>query len=166
MIVMKFGGTSVENEAAINRVAGIVNARLEERPVVVVSAMAGVTDSLLAMSGAAASGSLPEALKLLRKIRQRHLAVFPRLVSGPREAAVRQEVQALLDSTQDLLRGIAALGELTPRTTDNILAVGELLSSRIVTAALQARGIDAVLVDSRQLHRHRRQPYPSHSVIR
>lgn len=149
MIVMKFGGTSVENDAAINRVAGIVRDRLDEQPVVVVSAMAGVTDSLLAMSGAAASGSLPEALKLLRKIRQRHLVVLSALVGGPGEAAVRQEVQALLDSTQDLLRGVAALGELTPRSTDNILAVGELLSSRIVTAALQARGIDAVLVDSR-----------------
>ncbi|MGB7553328.1 MAG: lysine-sensitive aspartokinase 3 [Candidatus Korobacteraceae bacterium] len=149
MIVMKFGGTSVENDVAINRVAGIVGARLEERPVVVVSAMAGVTDSLVAMSGAAASGSLPEALKLLRKIRQRHWSVLSSLVSGPREAVVRQEVQALLDSTQDLLRGISALGELTPRSTDNILAVGELLSSRIVTAALAARGIDAVLIDSR-----------------
>ena len=149
MIVMKFGGTSVENDKAINRVAEIVRCRLEERPVVVVSAMAGVTDALLAMSGAAASGSLPEALKLLRKARQRHLAVLSALVSGPREAAVRQEVQALLDSMQDVLRGVSALGELTPRTTDNILAVGELLSSRIVTAALAARGIDAALVDSR-----------------
>ena len=149
MIVMKFGGTSVENETAIGRVADIVRARLDEQPVVVVSAMAGVTDSLVAMSSAAASGSLPEALKLLRKIRQRHLAVLSALVSGPREAAVRQEVQALLDSTQDVLRGISALGELTPRSTDNILAVGELLSSRIVSAALAARGINSVLVDSR-----------------
>ena len=83
MIVMKFGGTSVENEAAISRVADIVRGRLNERPVVVVSALAGVTDALLAMSAAAASGSLHEALKLLRKIRQRHLAVLSALVSGP-----------------------------------------------------------------------------------
>ena len=139
MIVMKFGGTSVENDTAINRVADIVLGRLDERPVVVVSAMAGVTDALLAMSSAAASGSLPEALKLLRKVRQRHLAVLSALVSGPSEATVRVEVQALLDSTQDVLRGISALGELTPRSVDNILAVGELLSSRIVSAALQGK---------------------------
>ncbi len=149
MIVMKFGGTSVENETAISRVAGIVLGRMEERPIVVVSAMAGVTDALLAMSNAAASGSLPEALKLLRKVRQRHLAVLSALVSGPGESATRQEVQALLDSTQDVLRGVAALGELTARSTDNILAVGELLSSRIVSAALAARSINAALVDSR-----------------
>ncbi len=150
MIVMKFGGTSVENDTAINRVADIVLGRLEERPVVVVSAIAGVTDALLAMSNAAASGSLPEALKLLRKVRQQHLAVLSALASRAGEAAVRQEVQALLDSTQDVLRGISALGELTPRSTDNILAVGELLSSRIVSAALAERGIDSVLVDSRR----------------
>jgi aspartate kinase len=149
MIVMKFGGTSVENEEAIIRVADIVHGRLAEQPVVVVSAMAGVTDSLVAMSNAAASGALSEALKLLRKVRQRHLAVLRALVSGPREIAVRQDVQALLDSTQDVLRGISALGELTPRSMDNILAVGELISSRIVCAAFEARGINAVLVDSR-----------------
>ncbi len=149
MIVMKFGGTSVENEAAINRVADIVLGRLDERPVVVVSAMAGVTDALLAMSSAVASGSLPEALKLLRKIRQRHLAVLSALANGPREAAVRGEINELLDSIQDVLRGVSALGELTARTTDNILATGELLSSRIVCAAFAARGINAALVDSR-----------------
>ena len=89
-------------------------------------------------------------MKLLRKIRQRHLAVLSALVSGPAEAAVREEMQALLDSIQDVLRGVSALGELTPRTTDNILATGELLSSRIVSAAFAARGIDAALVDSRR----------------
>jgi aspartate kinase len=149
MIVMKFGGTSVENDAAISRVSDIVLDRLNDRPVVVVSAMAGVTDALLAMSSAAASGSLPEALKLLRKVRQRHLAVLSAQVSGPGEAAAREEILALLDSMQDVLRGVSALGELTPRTTDNILATGELLSSRIVCAAFAARGIDATLVDSR-----------------
>jgi aspartate kinase len=149
MIVMKFGGTSVENERAIDRVADIVLGRLAERPVVVVSAMAGVTDALSAMASAAASGSLPEALKLLRKVRQRHLAMLSALAGGPGEAAVREDVQTLLDSTQDVLRGVAALGELTARSTDNILAVGELLSSRIVHAAFAARGIDSALVDSR-----------------
>ncbi len=166
MIVMKFGGTSVENEAAISRVADIVRGRLNERPVVVVSALAGVTDALLAMSAAAASGSLHEALKLLRKIRQRHLAVLSALVSGPGEAAVREEILALLNSTQDVLRGVSALGELTPRTTDNILATGELLSSRIVSAAFAARGLNAALIDSRHCIVTGPKPYPSSSAIR
>lgn len=150
MIVMKFGGTSVENEKAIERATQIVLRRLHEKPVVVVSALAGVTDSLLAMSQAAASGRIQEALKLLRSIRRRHLAVLDALVMKAPASAVRDEVQTLLDSVQDMLRGVAALGELTPRTTDHILCTGELLSSRIVSAAFAQHGIEAALVDSRE----------------
>ena len=149
MIVMKFGGTSVEDEKAIERAAQIVRQRLHERLVVVVSAMAGVTDSLLAMAQAAAAGHIQEALKLLRPLRRRHLAVLDALMKVP-GGTVREEVQTLLDSVQDMLRGVAALGELTPRTTDHILCTGELLSSRIVSAAFAQRGIDAALVDSRE----------------
>lgn len=150
MIVMKFGGTSVEDETAIRRVADIVLSRLGERPVVVVSALAGVTDSLLAMSRAAASGSVDEALQSLRRLRRRHLSVSGALLKEPAEAAVCEQIQTLLDSLQDLLRGVAALGELSPRTSDNILSTGELLSSQIVSAALDARGVHSVLVDSRR----------------
>jgi aspartate kinase len=149
MIVMKFGGTSVEDSAAIERAADIVLGRLEQRPVVVVSALAGVTDSLLAMSQAAASGSLPEAMELLRQVRQRHLEVLSALVSDADEAAVRERIHTLADALKDVLRGVATLAELSPRTTDTILSTGELLSSRIVTAAFKSRGIDAVLLDSR-----------------
>ena len=80
MIVMKFGGTSVEDSAAIERAADIVLGRMEQRPVVVVSALAGVTDSLLAMAKAAASGLLPQAVESLRQVRQRHLDVLSALV--------------------------------------------------------------------------------------
>lgn len=147
---MKFGGTSVEDDAAIQRVADIVLNRVEERPVVVVSALAGVTDSLLAMSRAAASGSVDEALQSLRKLRRRHLTVLNALVEGPAEAVAREQVQTLLDCLQDMLRGVAALGELSPRTNDNVLSTGELLSSRIVSTVLKARGIHSELVDSRR----------------
>jgi len=149
MIVMKFGGTSVEDEDAIERAAQIVLRRLHERPVVVVSALAGVTDSLLAMSQAAASGSIQQALKMLRVLRRRHLAVLDALGNSQADP-VRHDVHTLLDGVQDMLRGIAALGELTLRTTDHILCTGELLSSRIVSAAFTQRGIDTDLVDSRE----------------
>ncbi len=147
MIVMKFGGTSVEDEWAIERVSQIVRPRLPESPVVVVSAMAGVTDSLLSMARAAAAARLQAALKDLRGLRRRHLAVIEALLRKPGPGLA--DVFKLLDELQDVLRGIAALGELTPRTTDHVLSFGELLSSRIVTAALGARGIAAELVDSR-----------------
>jgi len=151
MIVMKFGGTSVEDARAIGRLAEIVKGRLEKKPVVIVSAMAKVTDSLVAMSHAAANGALPDALKLLRELRLRHFKVLGELVNGKREAEVKTDIQAGFESLQDVLRGIASLGELSPRTTDNVLAYGEVLSSRMVAAALAARGLNAVHVDSRKV---------------
>lgn len=147
MIVMKFGGTSVEDAAAITRVAGIVEQRAKQRPVVVVSALGGFTDSLLAMALAAAEGNLSGALKLWRAGRQRHLTVVARTRAG-REA--HRLVVELFAALQEVLRGIAALGELTPRTQDNVLSFGEVLSSAIVTASFKAAGLDAVHVDARQ----------------
>ena len=147
MIVMKFGGTSVEDAAAIARVAGIVQQHAKQKPVVVVSALGGFTDSLVAMAKAAASGNLPAALKLWRAGRQRHLAVLSGLKGS---SAALEQVQELLGALQDVLRGIAALGELSPRTQDNVLSFGEMLSSIMVAAAFKAAGLDAVHIDSRQ----------------
>ena len=72
MIVMKFGGTSVQDASAIERAAEIVRARLPEQPIVVVSAMAKVTDQLLNMASAAGNGDRETALKLSRNLRERH----------------------------------------------------------------------------------------------
>ncbi|HXW90089.1 MAG TPA: lysine-sensitive aspartokinase 3 [Terriglobales bacterium] len=151
MIVMKFGGTSVEDGKAIERVAEIVGSRLEQKPVVVVSALAQVTDSLVTMSQLAASGALAEGLRLHRQMRQRHFAVLASLLNGRGETELRDRLQTLFDSLEDVLRGVAALGELSPRTSDNLLSFGELFSSQIVSMAFRARGMDAVLVDSRLL---------------
>jgi aspartate kinase len=146
MIVMKFGGTSVEDAAAITRVAGIVRHRAKQKPVVVVSALGGFTDSLVAMGKAAAAGDLAGALKLWRAGKQRHLAAL----NGLKANVAQAEVEELLAALQDVLRGIAALGELSPRTQDNVLSFGEMLSSLIVAAAFRAAGLDAVHIDARQ----------------
>jgi aspartate kinase len=150
VIVMKFGGTSVEDAVAIKRTATIVEERRGHKPAVVVSALAKVTDSLLAMANAASSGALPDALKTLRQSKQRHFAVLAGLAKGKVEADAKADIQVHFESMQQVLRGVAALGELSPRTLDNFVSFGELLSSRIVTAAFQSHGLDAVLVDSRQ----------------
>lgn len=147
MIVMKFGGTSVEDAAAVARVAGIVKQRVKQKPVVVVSALGGFTDSLVAMAKAAAKGDLPAALKLWRAGRQRHLAVLSRI---QHTTVAQEQVLELLGALQDVLKGIAALGELSPRTQDNVLSFGEMLSSVMVAAAFNAEGLAAVHIDSRQ----------------
>ena len=146
MIVMKFGGTSVEDASAVARVAGIVKQRTKQKPVVVVSALGGFTDSLVAMGKAAASGDLQGALKLWRAGKQRHL----NMLAGLKAGAVEEQVEEQFASLQDLLRGVAALGELSPRTQDNLLSFGEVLSSVIVAAAFKAAGLDAVHIDARQ----------------
>ncbi len=150
MLVMKFGGTSVQDARAIDRVAQIVKTRLSQQPVVVVSAMSKVTDQLLATARAAGSGDRETALKLSRALRERHYNVAGELLGTGVFTQFHSELEGDFDALDELLRGIAAVGELTPRTTDHVAAYGELLSSKIVTAAFSARGLNSSLVDSRQ----------------
>lgn len=151
MIVMKFGGTSIESAAAIRRVAGIVQARLERQPVVVVSAMGKTTNTLLAMASEAAAGKRERALEQWRALREYHVAeAGPLLVpeQGPEfEALIHEHFEEL----GQLISGLAVMGELTPRSIDTISSYGERLSSRIVALAFRAAGMDAVHVDSRRL---------------
>ena len=150
MLVMKFGGTSVENAAAIERVAEIVRGRRAQLPVVVVSAMAKVTDSLLAMARAAGAGDRERALELSRGLRERHYTTAGELLGTGLFTQFHSELEAECDALDELLRGIAAVGELTPRTSDHVVSFGERLSSKMVTSAFSARGIDSQLVDARQ----------------
>jgi aspartate kinase len=149
MIVMKFGGTSVQDAAAIDRVAAIVKSRLLLKPVVVVSALARVTDQLLAAARAAGNGDRKTALNLSRALRERHYTTAGELLRTGVFTNIHSDLEASFDALDELLRGIVAIGELTPRTTDHVAAQGELLSSRIAAAAFAARGINAAMIDSR-----------------
>ncbi|MDR3748335.1 MAG: lysine-sensitive aspartokinase 3 [Acidobacteriota bacterium] len=148
---MKFGGTSVEDATAIDRVAEIVKSRLAVRPFVVVSAMAMVTDQLLAMAAAAGRGERDPALEICRQLRERHYLTAGELLGTGLHTELHSELGAEFDSLDELLRGIAAVGELTPRTSDYVVSFGERLSSMIATPAFLARGIPAKLVDARQV---------------
>ncbi len=151
MIVMKFGGTSVEDARAITRVADIVQERLAQRPVVVVSAMAKVTDALLTMAKAAGSGDRKAALKLCRSLQERHYNTASELLGTALFTQFHGEIGADFEALDELLRGISAVGELTPRTTDHVAAFGEMLSSKIVAAAFAGRDLPGVHVDSRDV---------------
>ncbi len=150
MIVMKFGGTSVQDSAAIDRVAAIVKDRLPQKPAVVVSAMAKVTDQLLATARAAGNGDRKTALELSRALRERHYTTAGELLGTGVFTEIHSELEAAFEALDDLLRGIVAVGEVTARTTDHVAAYGELLSSKMVAAAFSVRGLDAAFVDSRQ----------------
>jgi aspartate kinase len=149
MIVMKFGGTSVQDAKAIERVAHIVQGRLADRPVVVVSAMAKVTDSLLAMGKAAGGGDRKTALKMSRALRERHYDTAGELLGTALFTEFHGDLGADFEDLDELLRGIGAVGEITPRTYDYVASFGEVLSSKIVAAAFAARGLPGTHVDSR-----------------
>src|SRR5690349_1306094 len=147
--VMKFGGTSVGDSKAIARVAEIVRSRMVQRPIVVVSAMAKVTDQLLQMARAAGEGDREKALNLARECRERHYNTAGELLGTALFTEFHSELGSEFEELDELLRGIAAVGELTPRTTDHVAAFGEVLSSKLVAAALSAHDIPASHVDSR-----------------
>lgn len=151
MIVMKFGGTSVEDAAAIRRAADIVRSRLADQPVVVVSAMAKVTDQLLAAGRAAANGDRDQALAISRGLRERHFTTAAELLGPAGFSHLEPEFESLFQRLDELLRGVVAVGELSPRTTDFVLSFGEVLNSRQVAAAFSAAGLDAELIDAREV---------------
>src|ERR1700683_365020 len=151
MIVMKFGGTSVEDARAIERVAAIVKERAPQKPVVVVSAMARVTDTLLTMARAAGAGGRKASLKLCRSLQERHYNTASELLGTALFTNFHSELGAEFESLDELLRGISAVGEITPRTTDHVAAFGEILSSKLVAAAFSALGLDGAFVDAREV---------------
>jgi aspartate kinase len=151
LVVMKFGGTSVEDAKAILRTADIVRGRRERglQPVVVVSALGGVTDLLLAAAAAAGSGDKRGALMIAARLRNRHIETTSDLLCGELFTEIEKAIRARFDSLDDLLRGIAAVGELTPRTSDKVVSYGERLSSQIVAATFAQHGMNGRHVDSR-----------------
>jgi len=144
MIVMKFGGTSVESAEAIERIAGIVRGQLARRPVVVVSAMGKTTNKLLAIADAAVAGQREKAIELLDDLHKFHQKESAGL-------GVEDQIDAHFQELTELVKGIAVMGEITPRATDAISAFGERLSSIIVTARFRSLGIDSVHLDSRSV---------------
>lgn len=165
LVVMKFGGTSVEDAVAIHRTADIVAGRREKglQPIVVVSALAKVTDQLLAAASAASRGDRNGALAITARLRSRHKEVACRLtaqargedvsqcdnLSGPAYADTQTWIDAEFDALDEIVRGLSAVGELTPRISDMIVSYGERLSSRMIAEAFAARELIGVHVDSR-----------------
>ena len=151
IVVMKFGGTSVEDAVAMKRTASIVAGRQSRalRPVVVVSAMAKVTDQLLAAAAAAGRDDRTGAIAISVKLRERHLDTAAQLVTGARLMSLASKLHGEFDALDDLLRGIAAVGELTPRTNDLVVSFGERISSRMMADAFDEVGLAGAHVDAR-----------------
>lgn len=152
LVVMKFGGTSVEDAVAIRRTAGIVQGRRDKglMPIVVVSAMAKITDQLLAAAAAAGRGDRTGALAITARLRNRHIETAAAILSSDAVDEMARWIEAEFSGLDEILRGLAAVGELTPRISDMVVSVGERLSSRIIAQAFSHYGLDTVHVDARQ----------------
>jgi aspartate kinase len=155
MKVLKFGGTSVADADAVRRVAAIVAAEHERSrgagPVVVVSALGGVTDRLLEVASLARSGNAAGARRIVDELRARHLAVADAIQSDESRATARAEVDADMAHLASVAGALAVTREVSPRSLDAVAAIGEIVSSRLVTALFVDAGIPASAVDPRIL---------------
>ncbi|MFN2398978.1 MAG: lysine-sensitive aspartokinase 3 [Gemmatimonadaceae bacterium] len=152
MIVVKFGGTSVGDAAAIKRAADIVRTRLKHQPVVIVSALSGVTNSLLAIGEHGSAGHLIAAIASVEEMRSRHLDIAGSLLRGSTELMeVSSELSAMFDELASLAEALSVLGHLTPRSQDAIASIGERASCQLVVAAFNALDVAADLVDARRV---------------
>jgi aspartate kinase len=161
VIVMKFGGTSVADPAAIERLMAIVRAARQvaiqpesddwRGPVVVVSALAGVTDRLLGLAAEAGAGDAEGAREHVHALCARHLDVAGVIADGAERREAERFVREQCGELERIAGALAVLREVTPRWLDAIAATGEIVSSRIVAAALASRGLSASWVDARRV---------------
>jgi len=151
MIVMKFGGTSVEDAASIQRVVTIVRREMGRRPLVIVSACAGVTNDLIKVAELARKGDKDASTRLLGKLHERHRAIIDGLLYPPTSDRIHDAVSALFEELRNLVMGVYLLGELTSRSLDTFSSYGERLSSLIIEAALLQDGLQAELLDARSI---------------
>ena len=152
-VVMKFGGTSVADASAITKVTRIVSGRAKTGPplVVVVSAMSGVTDQLMAACERARVGDGVAVDDCVTALRDRHLSALEDLLGPGSTGEPRSSIMAVCDELHAVLQSVTVLRELTPRASDRVASAGELMSSRIVAAVLEKHDVPAAWVDPRNV---------------
>jgi aspartate kinase len=156
LTVMKFGGTSVADPAAVERLRAIVRAKRsagapESGPMVVVSALAGVTDRLIEAARTAGSGDGDTAAGVIEALHARHTGMASLIRDDAQRAMLVNEIDARFADLAALVKAFAVLREVTPRSLDLTVAMGELISGRIVAAALADSGLPAEWFDPRDI---------------
>ncbi len=150
MIVMKFGGSSLESPEAIARVCGIVRDRVQQGPLVVVSAHGTTTNRLLQAAQAARAGSREELESLVQHLREYHHELARNSLSESRAETALGIIGTHFEELLEVLRGVAVLGELTPRTLDTVMSFGERISSQLMALALCQHGMAGRAFDARE----------------
>lgn len=153
MIVIKFGGTSVGNAERVASAIDIVAERRERDPIVVVSALAGVTNELVAATEAACAGDAERVHEIIDGVQRRHEDVAMRLVQQKEDFfdAFLNRLHRQIGEIHTILSGIAMLREITPRAKDKVVAIGEKLSSVLFAYSMMMRALPGVHVDSEEV---------------
>lgn len=153
MIVMKFGGSSVDTAESIARVVGIVRGQRQRQPVVVVSAMAKTTRKLLEAADAAAAGDLevPRAWSLFAELREYHTREARAAVPAAGHRVLDAMLERCFSELHGVLDRIVSEGRVTPRLADEVASFGELVSSAILSLALDDERLEAPWIDCRQV---------------
>ncbi len=149
VVVMKFGGTSVEDADAVRRLIGIVEGRLGAKPVLIISALAKVTDQLLEAGNAAAKGHLGSALATVRNIYVRHEELADSLLSASAYGSLDRELRGEFQALESFLHDLETSRCFDLKAQDRLLSFGECFSSRLVSWALSEAGLQAAHVDAR-----------------
>ncbi len=154
MKVLKFGGTSVGTVESIHLVIDIIQSNLQQGQhiAVVYSALGGVTNRLIEIGKMASEGSTQYA-EHLHSVEERHFNVIRGLIDIKSQSSIIARAKGLFNEIEDLLRGISLIRELSPRTLDFLMSFGERLSTTLITAALNGRGIAAEYLDAREVIR-------------
>jgi aspartate kinase len=153
VIVIKFGGTSVGDAQRVANAIAIVEERREQNPIVVVSALAGVTNELVAATEAARACDADRVAQIISAIRQRHEDVALQLVQQKIDffEAFTKQLDKQIDQIHTILRGIAMLGEITARAKDKVMGIGEKLSSVLFAYSMMMRALPGEHVDSEEV---------------
>jgi len=151
MKVLKFGGTSVMNAENINKTIAIVKQNLEqEKLLVVVSALGGITNLLIEASTKAASGDTTYTT-IIDKIISAHHTVIDNLLTGTNKEESLAHVNDRLEKFKNILFGISLIKELSPRSLDIVSSFGERLSAFIISKAMNEQGVNAEYLDARSV---------------
>ncbi|MFP5245066.1 MAG: aspartate kinase [Thermoanaerobaculia bacterium] len=153
MIVIKFGGTSVGDADRVAQAIELVAERRERKPIIVVSALAGVTNELVAASEAACAQDPKRVAEIIANVRQRHEDVALRLVQQKSDFldSFLRQLDKQIEEIDTILRGIALLGEITLRARDKVMSIGEKLSSVLFAYTMMMRALPGEHVHSEEV---------------
>jgi aspartate kinase len=151
MIVLKFGGTSVQNAEMMDATLSIVADQIDRAPVLVSSAMSKVTDQLQEIAKLVGTGKDGEAEAVLAPVEERHLACARSFLTGQNLSRCESDLAATFGELRAIMKALAMLKDWSKRSNDAILSFGERLSTIILVHRAHERGIEAELFDSREL---------------